>query len=111
MTGASLQKILNLLICQHGPELEGPAPSLITNDADTNFEAERMLEQDAPNICETIEPISDESNNDKSETENQWHAVEKLIEKGARLEREMRRLDTSYNPIHNQTMSQQLITF
>jgi hypothetical protein len=93
------------------PEPKLPAPNFIPDDMDTNFKAGRMLEQDTPNISETIEPISDERDDDESDTKKQGLAVKKSIEKGARLEREMRRLDTSYNPIRNQTMTQQLTTF
>jgi hypothetical protein len=42
------------------PELE------ITDEADTNFEAERILAQGAPNIGTNIDPISDESDAEDS---------------------------------------------
>jgi hypothetical protein len=63
-----------------------PVPNLITDDADTNFETGRMLDQDA-STNET--PNEQQVSDDESTGNVQPRAVEKAINKGNHLEREL----------------------
>jgi hypothetical protein len=70
-----------------------PAPNLITDDADMRFEAGRMLNQDTSksnmSSNETNKQMisDDDTDNEDSEAQKRKVAVQKAIEKGARLDR------------------------
>jgi hypothetical protein len=69
------------------PEPERTMSNIITDNADSNFEAGRMLDNDASNMHGTIKPVSDiRDNSEEPENKKQRFPVEKAINKDARLE-------------------------